>query len=202
MHLFFGSTTSIGAVLDEVPALVTDQSESCRGMPSLVLLLIRLSSLSRTVAPSPKGSGLFFASRLWVLALRSMYCSCSKRSSSFSLVADCIGVPTVRSLQNEPMVSVCRSIQEVKVPLPTFLRVFVDLFLPSPVRTPLLIGALVYRKSRRDRHTWDLGQNSKSRAKGVAPQIPVLEVVWLGYRSTPTTPLDLGLAAEGCKNHL
>ena len=31
VHLFFGTTTSIGAVVEEVPALVTDQSESCRG---------------------------------------------------------------------------------------------------------------------------------------------------------------------------
>ena len=31
MHLFFGTSTSIGAVVEEVSALVTDQSESCRG---------------------------------------------------------------------------------------------------------------------------------------------------------------------------
>ena len=42
MHLFFGTTTSIGAVVEEVPALVTDQSESCRG-----------DALVRSVADSP-----------------------------------------------------------------------------------------------------------------------------------------------------
>ena len=31
VYLFFGTTTSIGAVVEAVPALVTDQSESCRG---------------------------------------------------------------------------------------------------------------------------------------------------------------------------
>ena len=42
MHLFFGTTTTIGAVVEEVPALVTDQSESCRG-----------DALVRSVANSP-----------------------------------------------------------------------------------------------------------------------------------------------------
>ena len=42
MHLFFQTTTSIDALVGEVPALVTDQSESCRG-----------DALVRSVADSP-----------------------------------------------------------------------------------------------------------------------------------------------------